>query len=134
MPIAFTFLLGGFMARNPTAVGQESQIATVGQGTGLVRITRHPFQWAVVLWSVAHIIANGDVASLLFFGSLGTLSLAGTFLIDMKKARTMGARVDCICRRYLECAVSERSSRRGIVWCWVNWRCRWSRASSLLRW
>lgn len=91
MPIAFTFMLGGFMARNPTAVGQESQVRTVGQGTGLVRITRHPFQWSVVLWSVAHIIANGDVASLVFFGSLGTLSLAGSHLIDLKKARTIGA-------------------------------------------
>jgi uncharacterized membrane protein len=90
MPIAFTFMLGGFMARNPTAVGQESQAKTVGQGTGLVRITRHPFQWSVVMWSVAHIIANGDVASLALFGSLGTLSLAGSHLIDVKKARTIG--------------------------------------------
>jgi uncharacterized membrane protein len=91
MPIALTFMLGGFMTRNPTAVGQESQINTVGQGAGLVRITRHPFQWSVVMWAIAHIIANGDVASLLFFGSLGTLSLAGSFLIDVKKSRSMGA-------------------------------------------
>jgi uncharacterized membrane protein len=91
MPIAFMFMLGGFMTRNPTAVGQESQIKSVGEGAGLVRITRHPFQWAVVLWAIAHILANGDVASLLFFGSLGTLSLAGSFLIDAKKSRSMGA-------------------------------------------
>jgi uncharacterized membrane protein len=90
MPIAFTFMLGGFMTRNPTAVGQEGTVKQVGQGAGLVRITRHPFQWSVVLWSIGHIVANGDVASLLFFGSLGTLSLWGTFLIDSKKARTMG--------------------------------------------
>ncbi len=90
MPIAFTFLLGGFMARNPTAVGQESQITSIGEGSGVVRITRHPFQWAVALWAAAHIIANGDVASLLLFGSLGTLSLAGSYLIDVKKSRTMG--------------------------------------------
>jgi len=91
MPIALVFMLGGFMARNPTAVGQEGQIGTVGEGTGLVRITRHPFQWSVVLWSASHVIANGDVASLVFFGSLGTLSLLGTFLIDLKKARSLGA-------------------------------------------
>jgi uncharacterized membrane protein len=91
MPIAFTFLLGGFMTRNPTAVGQEGSVKQVGQGAGLVRITRHPFQWAVVLWAIGHIVANGDVASLLFFGSLGALSLWGSFLIDAKKARTMGA-------------------------------------------
>src|SRR6185369_6689062 len=67
MPIAFTFLLGGFMTRNPTAVGQEATVTQVGQGAGLVRITRHPFQWSVVLWAIGHIVANGDVASLLFF-------------------------------------------------------------------
>ena len=91
MPFAFALLLGGFMTRNPTAVGQEKTIKQVGEGAGALRITRHPFQWSVVLWALAHVIANGDVASLLFFGSLGTLSLWGTFLMDAKKARTMGA-------------------------------------------
>jgi uncharacterized membrane protein len=92
MPIAFAFMLGGFMTRNPTAVGQEKTIGEVGDGAGLLRITRHPFQWAVVMWAAAHMLANGDVASLLFFGSIGALSLWGTFLIDAKKARTMGDR------------------------------------------
>jgi len=90
MPFAFAFMLGGFMTRNPTAVGQEATVGQVGEGAGLLRITRHPFQWSVVMWAGAHMLANGDVASLLFFGSLGTLSLWGTFLIDAKKARTMG--------------------------------------------
>jgi uncharacterized membrane protein len=90
MPIAFIFALGGFLTRNPTAVGQEKQVKSVGQGAGLLRITRHPFQWAVVLWASVHIAANGDAASVIFFGSLGALSLIGSFLIDVKKARTMG--------------------------------------------
>jgi uncharacterized membrane protein len=91
MPVALVFMLGGFLAKNPTALGQEAQVKTIGEGTGLVRITRHPFQWAVVLWATAHILANADAASVVFFGSLGLLSLLGTFLIDVKKARAMGA-------------------------------------------
>ena len=91
MPIAFVFLLGAFLTRNPTSVGQESTLKAVGQGAGLIRITRHPLQWAIVLWAVAHVIANGDLASLIFFGSLGTLSLAGSFLIDLKKSRSAAA-------------------------------------------
>jgi uncharacterized membrane protein len=91
MPIAFIFLLGGFLTRNPTAVGQEAQVKVVGEGSGLVRITRHPFQWAVVLWAVTHIIANGDLASLVFFGSFGAVSFLGTFLMDRKKAVQLGA-------------------------------------------
>ena len=91
MPIAFVFLLGAFVTRNPTSVGQESTLKAVGEGAGLIRITRHPLQWAIVLWSIVHILANGDAASLVFFGSLGVLSLAGTFLIDVKRARSTGA-------------------------------------------
>lgn len=90
MPVAMMFLFGGFMVRNPTAVGQETVLAGIGEGSGLLRITRHPFQWAVVLWATVHIVANGDAASLIFFGSLGALSLLGTFAIDAKKARAMG--------------------------------------------
>jgi uncharacterized membrane protein len=91
MPVAFVFLLGAFVTRNPTSVGQESTLKGIGQGAGLIRITRHPLQWAIVLWAIVHIIANGDAASLIFFGSLGILSLVGTFLIDMKKARSATA-------------------------------------------
>jgi uncharacterized membrane protein len=91
MPFAFVFLLGGFMTRNPTAVGQEKTAAAVGQGQGVLRITRHPFQWAVVLWAFVHVVANGDAASLFFFGSLGLVSLIGTMLMDRKKAITLGA-------------------------------------------
>ncbi|NJN51962.1 MAG: NnrU protein, partial [Gammaproteobacteria bacterium] len=60
LPLAFVFMLGGFLTRNPTAVGQEAQVKVIGEGSGLVRITRHPFQWAVVLWSASHIVAGGD--------------------------------------------------------------------------
>jgi uncharacterized membrane protein len=91
MPVAFVFLLGGFMTRNPTAVGQESAAAAVGEGRGLLRITRHPFQWSVVLWAIVHIIANGDTASFVFFTSLGLVSLIGTVLMDRKKAVTLGS-------------------------------------------
>lgn len=90
MLLAFIFAIGAFTTKNPTVVGQENLLSEVGQGRGLVRITRHPFQWAVVIWAVAHILANGDQASLIFFGSLGLVSLLGTFLMDRKKAASFG--------------------------------------------
>ena len=82
--IAFVFLIGGFATRNPTAIGQADSMAQPPRG--MICVTRHPFQWSVVLWSVAHIAANGDLASIVFFGTFGVLSLSGTFLIDAKKA------------------------------------------------
>lgn len=39
------------------------------------RITPHPMLWGVVLWSVGHLFANGDAASILLFGALGLYSL-----------------------------------------------------------
>ena len=32
-------------------------------------LTHHPFLTAVILWSIAHLLANGDMASVLLFGS-----------------------------------------------------------------
>jgi uncharacterized membrane protein len=96
MPIAAVLLVGGFMVRNPTAVGQERTLAGAGGAAddltrGLIRITRHPFQWAVVLWAAAHLVANGDGVSVIFFGTFLVLGLAGGVVIDRKKAAQLGA-------------------------------------------
>ena len=95
MPIAFIFALGGFMVKNPTAVGMEGVLSDPAQRdksvSGLLRVTRHPFQWSVVLWAGSHIVANGDTVSIVFFASFAVLSLAGTVLIDRKKAAALGA-------------------------------------------
>lgn len=93
MPVAMILLLGGFMTKNPTAVGMEGSLrgADPEQLTrGLTRITRHPFQWAVVLWAVSHLAANGDRVSVVFFGTFLVLGLAGGRLIDRKKAESLG--------------------------------------------
>lgn len=37
---------------------------------------RFPLAWAVVFWSVGHLFANGDEASLVFFGGMLTYALA----------------------------------------------------------
>ncbi|MFK7901595.1 MAG: NnrU family protein [Nitratireductor sp.] len=35
----------------------------------LSKITKHPFAIAMLLWSVGHLLANGDLASVILFGS-----------------------------------------------------------------
>jgi uncharacterized membrane protein len=69
----------------------ESKLA---EGTviarGIVRITRHPFLWGVALWALVHVVVNGDLASLVFFGSLLLLALGGTVAIDAKRRRRFG--------------------------------------------
>jgi uncharacterized membrane protein len=90
--VGFAFLLGvsGLLMPNPTAVGMEARASEGGMVQGVLRITRHPFLWGVALWSAFHLAANGDLASVVFFGTFLFLSVSGTFSIDAKRARKMG--------------------------------------------
>jgi uncharacterized membrane protein len=45
---------------------------------------RHPMLTAVVLWSVAHLLVNGDLASILMFGWLALWALAEMALINAR--------------------------------------------------
>jgi uncharacterized membrane protein len=50
----------------------------------VLRITRHPFLWGVALWGGAHLLSNGDRASVMLFGGLALMVLLGTRSIDRK--------------------------------------------------
>jgi uncharacterized membrane protein len=90
--IGVLFVVIGLATPNPTTAGMEGKL---GQGAaavrGITRITRHPFLWGVGLWALAHVIVNGDLASLMLFGSLLVLAFAGTATIDAKRQRRFGA-------------------------------------------
>lgn len=88
VPLAFVFLVGAFTVPSPTAVGGEKHLTDTEPARGLLRVTRHPFLWSVVLWSTAHLLVNFDVGSLLLFGSLGVTALRGSFDIDRKRRRS----------------------------------------------
>ncbi len=90
MPFALIFVVGGFAARNPSVVGMESHIDDPDVVRGILRITRHPVQWGVILWSGSHILANGDLASLLFFGGFLVVAALGSVHQDSRMAVKMG--------------------------------------------
>ncbi len=56
--------------------------------TNLKRFMRHPFLWGVTLWAVAHLLTNGDLASILLFGSFAIYAV-----YDMQSANRRGAEV-----------------------------------------
>lgn len=94
MPFSFLLALGGFLVKNPTNVGMEGLLRDSKDpdfARGVTRITRHPFQWGVVLWAIAHLLANGDTVSVTFFGTFLLLSGLGSVLIDRKKALVLGS-------------------------------------------
>lgn len=82
MPFVLILLAASLRLDNPTAVGAG---ASRLERLGIFSITRHPMMWAVTLWAAVHILANGDLASLIFFGALLVLALFGTIAIDAKQ-------------------------------------------------
>lgn len=87
--LAFLFAVIGLTTRSPTAVGGGALVAA-DSARGIVRVTRHPFLWGVALWAIAHLLVNGDAASLVLFGALLVLALAGTVSIDARRRAAHG--------------------------------------------
>jgi uncharacterized membrane protein len=90
MPFAFVFLACGLLSRNPTLVGAEKLLKSSEPGRGIIRITRHPVMWGLMLWSLAHIFARGERMASVFFGGFLALAALGALLLDQRKARTLG--------------------------------------------
>ena len=55
--------------------------------TNFRRASAHPMLWGFALWSLGHLLANGDLASLLLFGSFLIFAF-----FDMASANRRGAR------------------------------------------
>ena len=53
--------------------------------TRLKRVLRHPQLTSVVVWSAAHLLANGDNRSLLLFGGLGVWALLEIAVINSRE-------------------------------------------------
>lgn len=92
MPVALVLIAGGLLAPNPSAIGNSAALDHAEPARGVLRVTRHPVMWGVALWAVAHILANGDLASLLFFGGLLLTAILGSLHLDRRMAVEQGER------------------------------------------
>jgi len=90
--VAFLLVVIGLATPSPTATGGEGVLRNDEPATGILRVTRHPFLMGVTLWAGTHLIAAGDVAALLFFGTFALLGAIGPRLIDAKRGRKLGDR------------------------------------------
>jgi uncharacterized membrane protein len=92
MPFALILMVCGLLTRNPTMVGQERLLEASEPARGVLRVTRHPLMWGIALWAAVHVLARGDAAGAVFFGTFLVLALSGTALSDRRKARSLGER------------------------------------------
>lgn len=89
MPFSFVLLVAGYY-RNPTAVMAGGLLRSAEPARGMIRITRHPLMWAIMLWAAVHIAARADVTAIIFYGGLFLTAGLGTLLMDARKARVHG--------------------------------------------
>ena len=85
MPFAFILVACGYW-RNPTMVGADKLLRSDDPARGMIRVTRHPIMWGILLWAGAHLLARGDLKSVIFFGSLAALAGLGPVLLDRRKS------------------------------------------------
>ena len=58
--------------------------AAANMPTHIRAIVRHPMLAGLFLWAIAHLAANGDLRSLLLFGTLGVYALVATVSIVLR--------------------------------------------------
>ena len=119
MPFAFVLLACGYW-RNPTMVGADKLLKSDDPARGMIRITRHPLMWAVMLWAGAHILARGDLKSVVFFGAFLLLAGIGTVLMDARKRSNPDwARFAPVTSNLPFVAIAQ--GRNHIVWSEIGW-------------
>ena len=84
MPLALILVVCGYR-RNPTMVGADALLKSEQPARGMIRITRHPIMWGLMLWAAVHIAAKGELSSVVFFGGFLLVALFGTLSLDRRK-------------------------------------------------
>lgn len=86
-PVGLFLVLAGLFSENPLSI-------TIFQGNerkgAIVSVTRHPVLWGFLLWAVGHVIANGDLRSLVLFGSFALFAVGGFFMVEKRARRRLG--------------------------------------------
>ena len=88
VPFGAWLLLAGLTQPNPLSIAiRRTDSHQLG---GIVSVTRHPVLWGFLLWAASHLVANGDLVSVILFGGLSLLALAGFGLADARARRRLG--------------------------------------------
>ncbi len=89
MPLALLLLGTGALAPNPLSIAFVTG-AFDPERPGAVALTRHPILWGLALWGLAHLPANGHLAGLALFGTLGVFALIGLLVVEGRRRATLG--------------------------------------------
>jgi uncharacterized membrane protein len=99
MAVSVWFVVLGLTTPSPTLTLMDGLLEREDAARGILRITRHPMLAGFALWSIWHLVINGDGASVVLFSSLAVVSVAGPPSIDRKRRRKHGPRWDVFAAR-----------------------------------
>jgi len=91
MLLAIIILVAGFITPNPgsmSALGEAKQASTA---RGVLKISRHPSFIAFSTFGLAHLLMNGFLGDVIFFGTFPALSIIGGKHQDARKEAQLGA-------------------------------------------
>ncbi len=84
MPLSAMLVIAGYLTPNPSAVLGDYALKRADPAPGIFKVTRHPVMLGTALWAAAHLLANGDLAGIILFGSLLILAVGGIAHIEIK--------------------------------------------------
>lgn len=87
MPFACVLLALGIGIPNPFSIAGAGSARFDPARPGVLALTRHPVLWSTVLWSGAHVVPNGDVATATLFGAFAAMGLFGMRALDARRQR-----------------------------------------------
>ena len=90
MPVVSVLAVAGIVGANPLSFGGLGRSAFDPERPGILAVSRHPLLLALMVWSLVHLLANGDLAHVLLFGLFAGFAALGMALIDRRKQREFG--------------------------------------------
>lgn len=97
MPIAVILLVCGALTPMPASVIGATALTREDPAPGIIKITRHPVMWAIGLWAALHLVANGDGASTILFGTFLILALGGIAHMEARRGAEPDANWTRLC-------------------------------------
>ncbi|QLC21018.1 MFS transporter [Parasphingopyxis sp. CP4] len=85
-----SILLVGSNIGNPAFPDPSGKAEIVRPATGVFAITRHPMNWAFIIWALTHIALSGSPMNLVVASGILVLTFFGSLLQDKKKEALLG--------------------------------------------